>query len=225
MPTAALALDHVVLAARTLEEGAQWLEERTGIATVPGGRHALMGTHNRLMSLGEEAYLEIIAVDPQAPPPGRPRWFALDSEAMRSRLAQGPALVHWVARTTDLGAARQHSPEEVGEILALARGDYRWHIGVAPDGSLPGGGAFPTLIAWEGERHPARDLPATGCRLEALHIRSPAWRQVHAALVRLGMAENGPVHFAAGDAVGLSAILRTPRGFVILPESSRKMRA
>jgi hypothetical protein len=37
-----------------------------------------MGTHNRLLKLGEGFYLELIAIDPQAPPPGRPRWFGLD---------------------------------------------------------------------------------------------------------------------------------------------------
>lgn len=50
-----LALDHLVVAARTLEEGARWLEARTGVPTAPGGRHALMGTHNRLLSPGAAA--------------------------------------------------------------------------------------------------------------------------------------------------------------------------
>lgn len=225
MPLAGLALDHLVLAARTLEEGAHWLEERTGVPTVPGGRHACMGTHNRLMSLGEDAYLEVIAIDPEAPEPARPRWFALDTEPMRSRLAQGPALVHWVARTAGLDAAREVAPGEVGEILALSRGAYRWRIGVPADGSLPGGGAFPTLIQWEGGRHPAQDLQPAGCALESLHVRAPDWQEIGATVARLGLGTSGPVHFAPAEAVGLSAILRTPRGFVILPESSRKMRA
>jgi len=157
-----LALDHLVVAARTLEEGAAWLEARMGVPTVPGGRHALMGTHNRLLGLGAGAYLEVIAIDPEAPAPARPRWFALDSPAMRRRLASGPALVHWVARTQDIDAARAAHPDLVGEVLALSRGDYRWRIGVPPDGSLPGGGAFPTLIQWEGDRHPASAQPSSG---------------------------------------------------------------
>ena len=109
-PAPDLAIDHLVVAARTLEEGARWLEERTGVPAVPGGRHALMGTHNRLVALQGGMYLEIIAIDPQAPTPGRPRWFALDTPAMRARLEQGPALVHWVVRTPDIEVARAAAP-------------------------------------------------------------------------------------------------------------------
>ena len=70
--------DHLVLAARDLDRGGAWLEDRLGVALTAGGRHSRMGTHNRLLSLGENFYLELIAIDPQAPPPDRPRWFGLD---------------------------------------------------------------------------------------------------------------------------------------------------
>ena len=67
------ALDHLVVAARDLETGAAWLEERLGARLSAGGRHADMGTHNRLLRLGERRYLELIAIDPAGPPPARPR--------------------------------------------------------------------------------------------------------------------------------------------------------
>ncbi|MGE0358024.1 MAG: VOC family protein [Burkholderiales bacterium] len=222
MPPPGLALDHLVVGARTLEEGTRWLEARVGAATVAGGRHARMGTHNRLLSLGEGTYLEIIAIDPQAPPPGRPRWFALDSPAMADRLASGPVLIHWVARTGDLDAARDAAPDLVGEALDLERGDYRWRIGVRADGELPAGGAFPSLIQWLGERHPAAALPAAGCRLERLSVRTPDAAGLEARLRALGLAESAPVEFVQGEAAGISAELRSPRGLVLLPESVRR---
>lgn len=214
-----LALDHLVVAARTLEEGARWLEARTGVPTAPGGRHGLMGTHNRLLALGGGAYLEIIAVDPDAPPPARPRWFALDDPAMRRRLADGPALVHWVARTDDLDAARAREPALVGEVLALSRSPYRWRIGVAPDGGLPANGAFPTLIQWEGDRHPAAALPPSGCRLERLTVRTPGAAALGSRLAGLGLAADAPVRLVEADRTGISAVLLSPRGVVLLPES------
>lgn len=217
-----LALDHLVVAARTLEEGARWLEARTGVATVAGGRHSLMGTHNRLMGLGEGAYLEIIAIDPEAPPPGRPRWFALDAPAMQHRLSAGPALVHWVARTDDIDAAKRIAPDLVGDVLALSRGDYRWRIGVPADGSLPAHGAFPTVIQWEGGRHPASALPDSGCRLERLTARTPAAAECLSTLRRLGLPESAPVLLVASEATGLSAVLHSPRGVVLLPESDAR---
>lgn len=157
--------DHLVVAARTLEEGAAWLEARLGVAPVTGGKHALMGTHNRLLSLGPGRFLEVIAIDPAAPAPARPRWFGLDSPAIGARLAQGPALIHWVERTDDLEAALADYSEPV-EILSLSRGPYRWRMGVPADGRIPGGGTLPTLIEWDGALHPADALPATGCALE-----------------------------------------------------------
>lgn len=215
-----LALDHLVVAARTLEEGAAWLEARLGVATATGGRHALMGTHNRLLALGDGAYLEIIAIDPGAPPPARPRWFSLDTPAMRARLEAGPALIHWVARAGDIDAARAATPDRVGEILSLSRGDYRWRMGVPADGSLPADGAFPTLIQWQGDRHPAAALPDSGCRLDRLTVRSPGAGDLQAELRALGLPGTAPVRFVEGGSTGLSAVLRSPRGMVLLPESA-----
>jgi hypothetical protein len=157
--------DHLVVAARTVEEGDAWIQARLGVPTVAGGKHALMGTHNRLLSLGPGRFLEVIAIDPAASTPPRPRWFGLDSPAMRERLAHGPALIHWVERTDDLEAALEGYSEPV-EILSLSRGPYRWRMGVPPDGRIPGDGALPTLIEWEGGLHPADALAASGCALE-----------------------------------------------------------
>ena len=156
--------DHLVVAARTVEEGAAWVESKLGVAPVPGGKHPVMGTHNRLLFIGPGNFLEVLAIDPDAPAPGRPRWFDLDDPAMAARLARSPALIHWVERTTDIDAALRDYPQPV-EVLSLARGDYRWRIGVPKDGRRPAGGALPTLIQWEGKLHPADALPDSGVRL------------------------------------------------------------
>ncbi len=158
-------LDHLVVAARTLEEGAAWIESKLGVATAAGGKHAVMGTHNRLLRLDAGRYLEVIAIDPEAPPPGRPRWFELDTPAMQARLACGPALIHWVGRTDDLEGALRDSADPV-EVLSFSRGPYRWRLGLARDGRLPANGA-PTLIQWEGGAHPWDALPESGCSLAA----------------------------------------------------------
>ena len=159
-------LDHLVVAARTLDEGAAWIEKRLGIAPVEGGRHDFMGTHNRLLSLGPDTYLEVIAVDPQAFPPPRPRWFGLDSIGTRAIVNKGPALIHWIESTDDLEAAAAASGDEV-DLMAFSRGPYRWRMAVTRDGSLPGGGLRPTLIQWD-SGHPAASLPSSGRRLLSL---------------------------------------------------------
>ena len=111
------------------------MSSRLGVAPVPGGKHALMGTHNQLLGLGRETYLEVIAIDPAAPAPGRPRWFALDSPAMRSRLEKGPALIHWVARSDDIATAAGLAPVVLGEVVAAEMGrDQAGARGAGQDG-------------------------------------------------------------------------------------------
>ena len=83
-------IDHLIVAATTLEEGAQFVQKALGVAPQPGGKHERMGTHNCLLKLGPELYLEIIAIDPEGKTPSQPRWFDLDSPGMRAELQAGP---------------------------------------------------------------------------------------------------------------------------------------
>jgi catechol 2,3-dioxygenase-like lactoylglutathione lyase family enzyme len=154
--------DHLVLAARDLDAGAAWLESLLGVKLAQGGKHARMGTHNRLLGLGDNFYLELIAIDPDAVAPGRPRWFGLDRADLP---ADRPRLIHWVARSGDIEADAARSAEPPGEILPMERGDYRWRITVPPDGHLPGDGLVPTLIQWDVPVPSGRTIAR--CRLPA----------------------------------------------------------
>lgn len=206
-------VDHLVVAAAELESGAAWLERRLGVPLAPGGRHAAMGTHNRLLRLGPRLYLELIAVDSEAPPPGRPRWFGLDDPALQAKIAERPRLIHWVARCDDIAAACAVCAEPPGGILDMARGDLNWRIGVPPDGRLPGGGLVPSLIQWQSPVHPADVLPERGCALMKLEGFHPEPARIRGALAALGL-EGVLALYAAetGEAPGLAAYLRTPGG-------------
>lgn len=175
----ALKFDHLVIAADTLEAGEAHVIEQLGLTDVTpqrGGKHAAMGTHNSLLGLWGGAYLEIIAVDPQAPAPARPRWFGLDDEAIKARLARGPYLAHWVARVErprSLARWQSQYPARLAPVLPMTRGDYRWQIGVPENGTLPtwqgaGQGVVPTLIQWDTPQHPADALPSSDCAIRLL---------------------------------------------------------
>lgn len=198
-----LALDHLVVCARALGEGAAWVEAALGAATVPGGAHPAMGTRNRLLSLGPGAYLEVIAVDPDAPPPGRARWFGLDG------WDGPPALAAWVARTDDLDAALAAAPEGAGEPLDLERGDLRWRMGVPRSGEAPLGAAHPYLIEWRSEGAAGR-LPDAGCRLLRLEIATPAAPALREALAGL-LAADERIRVGPGPP-GFGAVIATPSG-------------
>ena len=173
-------VDHLVVAANTLEEGRAWCERVLGVSPQPGGRHALMGTHNLLLNISgppayPRCYLEIIAIDPEAPDPGRPRWFDLDQPAVRDRLSEdGPALLHWVARVPSLDATLATWSGEgidAGEAVEAARGDLSWRIALREDGRRLRKEGLPLPIEWKGDAHPTDKLPESGVRLLGFEAR------------------------------------------------------
>lgn len=215
-------LDHLVIAARTLDEGVAWCEATLGVVPGPGGEHALFGTHNRLLRLHSEqaprAYLEIIAINPTTTPTrqaGLKRWFDLDDLALQTRLAQhGPQLVHWVASVPDIDAATRAWNAlgiDRGPVIAASRptasGLLQWRISVRDDGQRLFGGALPTLIQWGGA-HPTDTLPISDVTLRGLSFRHPEADRLQAALSSIGLADRAVTRGPAA----LTAELTTPLG-------------
>ncbi|MFO7577845.1 MAG: VOC family protein [Pelovirga sp.] len=202
-------IDHIAITAPSLAVGADFVRDVLGVTPLTGGEHPRMGTHNLLLRLGEALYLEVVAPNPQAPAPARPRWFALD----RLRPDSAPALSTWVARTTDIGATAAASSEALGEIEPMSRGALNWLITIPADGSVPLDGVAPALIEWQTEVHPATRLPDSGLRLAELKIFHPDPDRVERLLCSLGFA--GPIRVAAPPGEGaahLLARINTPQG-------------
>lgn len=160
-------LDHLAVVCRDLDRGCAYVEQALGVPLQPGGQHARFGTHNRLLSLGPGEYLEVIAPDPNAAPFTGPRWFNLD------HAPKEPILGNWIVRCETLADVLPDAPAALGPALPLQRGDLTWQLTVPPDGSLPYGGAWPTLIEWGQGAHPASRLNDAGVRLTELAIHHP----------------------------------------------------
>lgn len=210
-----VAVDHLVIAAATLNEGVAWCEATLGVTPGPGGKHPQFGTHNRLLRIANDAYpqayLEIIAIDPAVPPPARPRWYGLDEVD----LSTGPRLIHWVGRTPMLDMHRWGLitvGEPPGDPVAASRetpqGLLQWQITVSADGRLRCAGALPTLIQWQGV-HPTDTMPDSGVTLKALTIRRVPPRARDVLRLR-------GVSAADDDGPALQAVLSTTRGDVTL---------
>jgi hypothetical protein len=206
--------DHLVVAAATLGAGIEYVTDLVGVAPATGGKHVAMGTHNALLKLGARSFLEVIAIDPSAAKPARPRWFDLDSIAMQGEIGEQPRLVHWVARTTDIERAVAACALPLGTIHSLSRGDFRWRITIPDDGSRPGSGVLPALIQWDVPMHPADKLPASNVTLTQLAGSHPEPAPLRAALSKLGLAD--ALHVTFDREARLCAMLRTPRGAVTL---------
>ena len=202
-------LDHLTVAALTLEQGVAHVQRLLGVAIPPGGAHPLMGTHNHLMQLGDGVFLEVIAPDPTVTPQ-RTRWFGLDDPRMRARLKNSPQLISWVARVPDLARALREVNGAAGEAVRVTRGSLSWLISVPRDGSMPFDGAFPTLIEWPAGPHPSSRMADLGLRLERLAIAHPDGARLAKALAPIFSDDR--VVVSTGAAVQIRATIRTTSG-------------
>ncbi len=207
-------IDHITVTAAALEAGAAFVRQALGVAPQPGGCHPRMGTHNLLLRLGDTLFLEVIAIDPAAGHPGRPRWFGLDARAADAP----PALSTWVARSTDIRASAAQATEPLGDIEPMTRGMLDWLITIPADGCVPLDGVAPALIQWQTGQHPAATLPDLGLALARLEIFHPRPQRVERLLASICL--DAPVTVAAspdGGAPRLVAQIDTPDGRRRLP--------
>lgn len=203
-------IDHLVIVSPTLAAGAQLVERQLGVSMQSGGNHPRMSTHNLLLRLGDCFYLEVIAPDPLAPKPRRPRWFGLD----KLNAQASPRLAHWVARTEFLDAADEELQSAFGVIEPMNRGELSWSISIHTDGQLPLDGVVPSLIDWGDSKPPAQRLDEKGCQLQRLEIFHPEPGAVEHHLEMIGFC--GPVKVIRNDQYGLRSYIETPDGLKIL---------
>ena len=210
-------LDHVVVAAGRLGEGVRWLEERLGVAPDAGGTHAGFGTHNALLRLGDDVYLEVLAPDPAQPHPPRPRLFGLEDEECRNLLKDGPRLLHWVVRTRDLpravavlagGAGKPAAA--LGSASPMRRGDLNWTLTIRPNGARPPDG-LPSVIDWGEAPHPCARLPDRGVVLEQLYVEGPT-----TTISALAILRDPRVVITQRERSALTTRLRSPSGAVVV---------
>ena len=175
-------IDHIVFGAYSLDEGVDFIYQKLGVMPLQGGKHPLMGTHNAVLKLGRSIYLEIIAIDPDATKPNRPRWFGLDDLQPASK----PKLLTWVVRTNDIQEAVKRSGLKYGTIESLQRGVYKWYITVSSDGAMPLQGVAPTIIQWRGIYHPAKDLPDSNVSLVNIEAFHPCALALNHSLSAIG---------------------------------------
>ncbi len=127
-----------MVAAHTLDQGSAYVQDALGVPMAGGGKHAAVGTHNRVLKLGPGQYLEVIAIDPEGRQPEFPRWFNLDDPEFQDRLKTRPRLITWVVRTenvdvtgrSDLWAAGVRSAHAAGcTAMAFCLHRRRIHAG------------------------------------------------------------------------------------------------
>jgi hypothetical protein len=203
--------DHLIFGSYSLEDGVNFIYKQLGVQPEQGGQHLTMGTYNKLISLSNSTYLEVIAVNLDLPKPQRPRWFSMDNLQPDSE----PRLLTWVVRTNDIKQAVSSSKLQHGKIESLQRGIYQWQITIPEDGEMLMEGIAPTIIQWQGESHPANFLQASGVTLTSIEVFHPNAHKLNTWLKVIGYDEKSPATTVAkSNTKRLSATFECPKGTV-----------
>jgi len=210
-------LDHLVVAAETLEQGAAYIREKLGVEMQVGGQHTRQGTHNLLLRLGQDRYLEVIAIDPTGTKPIQPRWFDLDSPTLQEKLRERPRLITWVARTDDIQTLVRQCKINLGPVQSMCRGQLNWQITIPQDGALIFEGLVPALIEWDTDQHPVKNMRDSGCFLATLEGYHHNPRSLQEALTSLGLVSEMEIKSTGSKtAPTLNAKIDTPTGRIVL---------
>ena len=206
-------IDHFTLGTAALPQGQAALADVLGVTLPQGSKHDAMSTHNCVCQAGNESFMELIAIDPEAPDPGRIRWFTLDDPATQARIADRPRALCWVVNTSDLDAVVAASSVDLGEVVHFQRGDRTWRLTVPRDGSLPMGGLLPAFIEWSPGPHPSTSQQDLRLRLTKVKLRHPDPDQLRALLSELRVDHLAEV--SAGS-MALCFEVETANGLVTL---------
>lgn len=177
--------DHIAIGCATLDQGAAYMAERTGLTIPVGGEHPLMGTHNLIMSLGHDTFFEVIAINPSAPNPARSRWFGLDETTFTT-----PRPHSWILNSDDLNAdlaVAKSLGVDLGIPTTLTRGGMTWRFAVRPDGAIPLSGTAPMIMEWSDmPSHPAAKMTDLGARIKSMTLQTPYAEILNKLLNTLG---------------------------------------
>jgi hypothetical protein len=206
-----LKLDHITIIAPSLAEGVSHVRACLDLDVPFGQRHAYMGTHNHLLQLEDTVYLEIVALDPEADGPGRPRWFGLDDQRkVRSDWDEGRRLRGWVARTDAIDTIIGGHGGIFGEKVALPAVNSSFDFAIPHDGSLPLDGAAPSIIDRRGKPRSMATIADLGARLRSFTLEHPDPYAVEALYHEL--AVDRPPVIARGPRLRYRARIETPTG-------------
>ncbi len=166
-------IDHIVIGVANLISGTKILETKLGTKFSSGGEHQIMGTHNKLLKLQSDIYLEIIANNPNADKPFRQRWFSLDEARTKEKIKHSPKILCWILEVDNIEDTVKKCGYNPGEILQISRGKLTWKITVPSNGGIPDDGILPALIEWPSDQHPTKKLTKSKVSIDKISLFHP----------------------------------------------------
>jgi hypothetical protein len=170
--------DHIMVGARSLDEGIAAFKHATGVTPAFGGKHPGRGTQNALVSLGHGTYLEIIA------PSDEP---SNDALVITLKKLDKLTPLHWAVRVDDAAATHAALRKNGFKVTDLRPGSRMTPAGdtlhwTTFDIENLNSDAMPFFIAWaKGTRHPSTTSPG-GCTMKSFEVASPSAKELTRAL-------------------------------------------
>ena len=151
-------LDHIVIGAFTLEEGTKFVEGKLQSKLSDIGYHENLGTHNRVIRIDDNVYLEVIAINPQSRNLKVRNCFNLDNSKLQSKLKKSPQIISYVIENNDINILKYYDP-----FFEVSRANYRWQFAMPSykknilNDDIIESGIIPSLISWKSE-NPIRHM-------------------------------------------------------------------
>ena len=206
-------IDHIVIGTSNLISGTNILEIKLNTKFSSGGEHQIMGTHNNLLKLQSDIYLEVIANNPNVDKPSRRRWFSLDEARTKEKIKHSPRALCWVLEVDNIENAVKKCGYNPGEILQISRGELTWKITVPSNGSLADNGVLPALIEWPSDQHPSKKLTNSKVSINKLSLFHPESYKIKTIISNL--IESDLIHISEGFPK-IELILTTQNGKVVI---------
>jgi len=163
-------LDHIVFGARSIEEGTNFIEKKLDIKLSEVGYHDFMGTHNRVVKVDKDIYLEVIAIDSSSKSPNENRWFNLDNPILQKKLEYSPQMIGYVIETKDKEILKHFCAP-----IKASRGNYKWNFAMPNlesnffNKELIENGIIPSLINWKSNK-PVHEMKNNQLSLNKIEI-------------------------------------------------------
>ena len=199
-----LHLDHILYNVPNLQKGIEDFEQLVGVRPIYGGQHPNLGTHNALVSLGENIYLELIAPDPEQGIPVDKIKFGLGK-------IKTPKIIKWAVRSTnitELGKEFQISNTENGTRTKDDGTKLHWKMAFITEFN-DNSELIPFVIQWDSKIHPASTSPK-GCELLEFSAEHPSPNIFNKLVNKLSY----PFNIVESQSVKLILKLGTPKGII-----------
>jgi len=202
-------IDHLVYAVHNLESAIERFENLLGCRPAIGGKHTNQGTKNAVLHLGNQCYLELLAIDHENIEVMPPRWMGIDQ-------LEEPTVIRWALKSYNLkddrSILKNHDPK-LGKIQKGRRETsdgktLSWQMILPSNG--PQIDLIPFMCDWQdSELHPT-DQMDIACTLLDVKLSHPDPDSLQPLFDQLSIDQK----IQKADKPSMKMVLKCPNGIM-----------